>query len=75
VVAVIMHDPDKSLAHFGGTVSAPAAGAILERSLAYLQVPPSPQLAPPPTAIAQVLHAFDPRLYERPSDRQLSAGR
>lgn len=65
VVAVIIHDPDKSVAHFGGTVSAPAAKAILERSLAYLQVPPSPDLTPPPSQIAAVLHAFDPRLYER----------
>jgi cell division protein FtsI (penicillin-binding protein 3) len=73
VVAVIIHDPDKSVAHFGGTVSAPAAGAILERSLSYLQIPPSPELRPPPAQIANVLHAFDPRVYERKSDGQVSA--
>jgi len=65
VVAVILHDPDKSLAHFGGTVSAPAAGQILQRTLAYLQVPDSPQLTPPPPQIANMLHAFDARVYER----------
>ena len=65
VVAVVIHDPDKSVAHFGGTVSAPAAKGILERSLAYLQVPPSPLLNPPPAQIAAVLHAFDPELYQR----------
>lgn len=74
VVAVIIHDPDKRLAHFGGTVSAPAAKGILERSLSYLQVPPSPPLAPPPAQIAAVLHAFDPRLYDRkPPVQQVSA--
>lgn len=74
VVAVVIHDPDKSKAHFGGTVSAPAAKGILERSLSYLQVPPSPPLAPPPAQIAAVLHAFDPRVYERKvSVEQVSA--
>ena len=65
VVAVILHDPDKSLAHYGGTVSAPAAGQILDRTLSYLQVPDSPQLDAPPASVMPVLHAFDPRVYDR----------
>ncbi len=65
VVAFIIHEPDKSLAHYGGKVSAPSAGNVLERSLAYLQVPPSPQLTPPPANIANVLVNFDPKVYAK----------
>jgi cell division protein FtsI/penicillin-binding protein 2 len=65
VVSVILHDPDKSLAHFGGAVSAPAAGQIIERTLAYLQVPDSPLLAPPPPTVTPLLHAFDASVYDR----------
>ncbi len=39
VVAVTLHKPDRSLGHFGGTVAAPAATKILERTLQYMQVP------------------------------------
>ena len=63
VVALIIHEPDKSIAHYGGTVSAPPAGRILERSLAYLQVPRSPDLPPPPPEIANVLWNYNARLY------------
>ena len=63
VVAMVIHDPDKSLAHFGGTVAAPAASKVLERSLSYLQVEPSPDLPLPPPAIVDALYAFDPKLY------------
>jgi cell division protein FtsI/penicillin-binding protein 2 len=63
IVALIIHEPDKSVAHYGGTVSAPAAGRILERSLAYLQVPRSPDLPPPPPEIANVLWNYNARLY------------
>ena len=38
-VVVTLHKPDRSLGHFGGTVAAPAATKILERSLLYMQVP------------------------------------
>src|SRR2546423_7736414 len=31
VIAMIIHEPDKAKAHFGGTVSAPAACAEMER--------------------------------------------
>jgi cell division protein FtsI (penicillin-binding protein 3) len=71
IIAMTIHEADKSLAHYGGTVSAPAAGRILERSLAYLQVPASPDLPPPPQAIANVLWNYNAKLY---SDRAASAG-
>ncbi len=71
VVAVIVHDPDPTKVHYGGTISGPAAKRILERSLAYLQVPASPDLAPPPPQIANVLWSFNPKLY---TVRTASAG-
>jgi cell division protein FtsI (penicillin-binding protein 3) len=46
ICVVTMHKPDpKKGGYFGGTVSAPAAVAIMERSLMYLQVPGD---VPPP---------------------------
>jgi cell division protein FtsI/penicillin-binding protein 2 len=69
VIAMILHDPDKSLAHFGGAVSAPAAGKVLERSLAYLDVAASPDLPLPPPAIAELLWGYNEKLY---SDRRAS---
>lgn len=65
VVAFIIHEPDKSLDYHGGKVSGPPAGDILERSLAYLQVPASPQLTLPPPQVARVLFSFDPKVYAR----------
>lgn len=65
VVAFVIHDPDRSKAHFGGIVAAPGASRLLERALTYLQVPPSPQLAPPPAHVVDRLYNFDPKLYER----------
>jgi cell division protein FtsI (penicillin-binding protein 3) len=70
IIAMIIHEPDKSLAHYGGTVSAPAAGRVLERSLAYLQTPASPDLPPPPPAIANVLWDYHESVY---SNRTASA--
>ena len=69
VVAMILHDPDKSLAHYGGAVSAPAAGRVIERSLAYLDVPASPDLPLPPPAIADVLYGYNEKVY---TDRRAS---
>ena len=46
-VLVSIGQPDRSIGHYGGTVAAPAVGAILQQSLAYLAVPPEPQ----PTAL------------------------
>ncbi|HEV2296294.1 MAG TPA: penicillin-binding protein 2 [Tepidisphaeraceae bacterium] len=71
VVAFIIHEPDKAhaeaqgLSYYGGGVAAPGAGRLLERSLAYLQVPASPQLAPPPPQIANVLYNYNPKAYEK----------
>jgi cell division protein FtsI/penicillin-binding protein 2 len=63
VIALVLHEPDKSRAHFGGAVSAPAASRALERILAYQQVPASPNLPVPPPQIANVLYNFDPKVY------------
>lgn len=65
VIAFVLHEPNRELGHYGGLVSAPSAGRILERSLAYFQMPVSPSLAPPPPQIANVLYAFDPAQYKR----------
>jgi cell division protein FtsI (penicillin-binding protein 3) len=47
VVAIVtIHKPDPSLGHFGGTVAAPAATAIVERTLLYEQVPGDKPPAP-----------------------------
>jgi len=74
VVAFVIHEPDKSIAHYGGTVSAPGATKLIERSLTYLQAPPSPQLAPPPPQVAAVLYQFNPKVYRRPQDATATAG-
>jgi cell division protein FtsI/penicillin-binding protein 2 len=71
VIALIIHEPDKTKAHFGGTVSAPAASQALERILAYEQVPASPDLPIPPPQIANVLWEFNAKLY---TNRLATAG-
>jgi cell division protein FtsI/penicillin-binding protein 2 len=69
VVVMIVHEPDQEfaaahgLSHYGGAVAAPGASHVLERSLAYLQVPASPDLPIPPPQIANVLYNFDSKLY------------
>jgi len=63
VVAFIIHDPDKTIAHYGGWVAAPAARHLLARSLTYLDVPPSPDLPLPPPQVARVLYDYDDRYY------------
>jgi cell division protein FtsI (penicillin-binding protein 3) len=73
VIAFIIHEPDRSKGHYGGLVSAPAAGRVLERSLAYLQVAASPDLPPPPPKIANLLYAFDPKAYNRPRQSTATA--
>ena len=64
VAAFIVHEPDKDIAHYGGAVAGPGAVKMLERSLAYLQVPPSPELKPPPEGIAKSLYQFNPNVYK-----------
>ncbi len=71
VIAFIVHEPDRQKGHYGGVVSAPGAMHVLERSLAYLQVPSSPDLTLPPPNVANVLYAYDANLY---TDRSANAG-
>lgn len=51
VVLVVIDDPGpelrKRLAHYGSTTAGPAVRRIMERSLAYLGVPPSPVIDTP----------------------------
>ena len=68
VIAVVIHNPDKSLAHYGGIVAAPAASAILDQALQYMQVPPSGDLPLPSPNIANVLYAYDAKQYEKPKE-------
>jgi cell division protein FtsI (penicillin-binding protein 3) len=70
VICMVVHDPVKTLGHYGGIVSAPAAARTLERSLAYLQVPSSPNLPPPPPEIAKLLWGYDEKIY---TDRSIGA--
>ncbi len=65
VAVFIVHEPDRSIAHYGGTVSAPAAGRFFFRALSYLQAPQSPILLPPPPNVASVLFNFNPKVYNR----------
>ncbi len=65
VIAFIVHEPDKAKAHYGGWVAGPGASRVLQRALAYLQVPASPDLPLPPPAIANVLANYDARIYSR----------
>lgn len=75
VIAMIIHNPDKSKAHFGGTVSAPGAARVLERSLAYLHVPASPDLPLPPSNVASGLYAYDPKIYARTAKNLTASAR
>ncbi len=63
VVAFILHEPDRATGRYGGSVSAPGARQLVDRVLAYLQVPPSPPLTPPPPSITASLVGFDPKRY------------
>jgi cell division protein FtsI/penicillin-binding protein 2 len=67
VIAFIIHEPDRTLAHFGGKVAAPGASKMIDRVLTYLQVPPSPELQPPPPSIAGKLYNFNPKAYHWPT--------
>jgi cell division protein FtsI/penicillin-binding protein 2 len=73
VVAFIIHEPDRKIAHFGGAVAAPGAGRLMDRALTYLQVPPSPDLEPPPAYIANKLYNFNPNAYRWPDAKDATA--
>ncbi|QQE11137.1 penicillin-binding protein 2 [Planctomycetota bacterium] len=40
VIGCFVKDPNKKVAHYGGTVSAPAVREVMEKALQYLGVPP-----------------------------------
>ena len=67
VIVMTIHEPDRSIAHYGGAVSGPPSALILERALAYLQVEPSPELQPPPAAVAARLVNYKPEVYRKPT--------
>jgi cell division protein FtsI (penicillin-binding protein 3) len=62
VVAMVIHEADRKLGHYGGTVSAPAAVRVIERTLGYLQTPQSPTLPPPPADVAGVLQGYSGKI-------------
>jgi cell division protein FtsI (penicillin-binding protein 3) len=68
VVAFVIHEPDRKLAHYGGDVAAPGAGRLIDRVLTYLQVQPSPELQPPPPPLAAKLYNFNPKEYRWPAE-------
>jgi cell division protein FtsI (penicillin-binding protein 3) len=55
VAIVTLHKPDLKKGYYGGTVAAPAAVAIIERSLMYLQVPSDMPAAPAKTDPRRVM--------------------
>lgn len=73
VIAMVIHNPEKSLAHFGGIVAAPAATSALERSLQYMQVLPSGDLPLPPEKIQGELYAYDANLYKKPKPTETAS--
>jgi cell division protein FtsI (penicillin-binding protein 3) len=64
VIAFIIHDPHAPVT-YGGIIAAPGASRVLQRSLAYLNVPASPDLPLPPPSIANLLYSYDPKIYSR----------
>jgi cell division protein FtsI (penicillin-binding protein 3) len=73
VVAMIVHEPDKTIAHYGGDVSGPATKRLVERALTYLQVPSSPDLPLPPPQITSVLVGYSDNLYKRHPEQDVQA--
>ena len=73
VIAFVVHEPDRAKAHYGGWVAAPGASRVLTRALAYLQVPPSPDLPLPPQNVQTVLAAYDADVYSRDPKKQPKA--
>ena len=64
VVAFIVHRPeDPNKSHYGGAVAAPGACRLIERCMAYMQVPTSPDLPLPPQNVASVLWQYNANVY------------
>ncbi len=40
IVTVVVHQPDPAIGYYGGTVAAPVARSVVEKTLAYLGTPP-----------------------------------
>jgi cell division protein FtsI/penicillin-binding protein 2 len=70
VVLCVIHDPDRSIAHYGAKVAAPAAVKFLERALTYMEVPSSPDLPLPSPQVASVLWDYSDKDY---TDRNVGA--
>jgi len=69
IVAFTVHEPDRSLGNQGGRVASPSAISIMARSLEYMQVPPSPELTPPPQEIIANLSNYNPNVYRKPQQQ------
>jgi cell division protein FtsI (penicillin-binding protein 3) len=70
VVVCVIHDPDRTIAHYGGKVAAPVAVKFIERALTYMEVPSSPDLPLPPPQMASVLWDYSDKDY---TDRSVGA--
>jgi cell division protein FtsI/penicillin-binding protein 2 len=70
VVVCVVHDPDRTIAHYGGKVAAPVAVRFIERALTYMEVPGSPDLPLPPPQVAGVLYDYSEKDY---TDRNVGA--
>ncbi|HQY87252.1 MAG TPA: penicillin-binding protein 2 [Tepidisphaeraceae bacterium] len=75
VIAVVIHDPSKANSHLGGVVAAPCASRILESSLEYLGIAPSPDLAPPAESLTKVLYSYTPDIYKKRAGDAVADGR
>jgi len=72
VVAFLIHEPDRSIAHYGGAVAAPGACRLIDRALTYMDVPSSPDLPLPPDQVQRVLWEYNSKEYV---DRSSGGGR
>ena len=55
IVGCFIHEPDREVGHYGGTVAGPAVQRTLEQSLLYLEVPPRRDEGDaPPAGLADV---------------------
>jgi len=54
VVGCFIRDPDRSVGHYGGVVSAPAVRTVIEQSLIYLGVPTNPGTDPSELLIEEI---------------------